>query len=64
MTAPVVFELAPEPSVAQDDAQDQQPTPTSQHRQRRCGLCGRFVTEHGRCSMEVPVAGGWMWEHL
>lgn len=29
---------------------------------RRCRVCGRYKKEH--CSLEVPVQGGWLWEHL
>lgn len=29
----------------------------------RCIHCGRFKKKNGHCSLEVPVNGGWSWEH-
>lgn len=37
--------------------------PATTGSRRRCGACGRFLSRAGRCAQEVPVSGGWMWEH-
>jgi hypothetical protein len=29
----------------------------------RCPCCGRYKKKNGHCSLEIPVNGGWSWEH-
>lgn len=33
------------------------------HGSHRCVHCGRYKKYNGHCSLEVPVDGGWFWEH-
>ncbi len=37
--------------------------PDTEPKPRRCPLCGWFIGRSDRCANEVPVQGGWLWEH-
>ena len=41
----------------------QQPVVKETRQVRRCPVCGWFLGKYGHCANEVPVQGGWLWEH-